>query len=336
MRGALQRAALVAALALALSPTAWAEGEDAPPASPPGLVLCFHDLGRGAPDIAATVRLLRRAEADVIVLAGVRDEAALGSLRDGLGANFAGWVRGDDPQHRLAMLAKCAPAAFVAHEGITYRIKDRDLPVRRGFLQALVVAGDYRLHLFAAHLKSREKHAEFNQTDMRRYEGRRLRALVNDLLAREPQANILVLGNLNDTCGMSTVKEIYNRRFGIPKRLFDLRPTDALRTSWTSWDPAGDAYERIIYALATAALIPEVARDGTRILHDPGWTEESAHRPLVVTVSCHDAPEWPRERLDAMFPNTIYAVNAAADEEKEREIGVKRQRSSPGAGAGGE
>jgi endonuclease/exonuclease/phosphatase family metal-dependent hydrolase len=312
------------------------EGEPAPSSPAPVLVLCFHDLGRGVPDLPATVRLLRRVDADVLVLAGIRDEAALRFLRDGLGANFADWVRGADPEHRLAMLAKSAPAAFTAHETVTYRIKDCDLPVRRGFLQALVVVGDYRLHVFAAHLKSREKHDEFNQTDMRRYEGRRLRALVNDLLAREPQANILVLGNFNDTCGMSTVKEIYNRRFGIHKRLFDLRPTDGLRTSWTSWDPAGDAYERIIYALATAALIPEMVRDGTRILHDPAWEAGSVHRPLVVTIACRDQPEWPKERLDAIFPNTIYAVDAASDEEKEREIGVNRQRASPGAGVGGE
>jgi endonuclease/exonuclease/phosphatase family metal-dependent hydrolase len=300
----------------------------------PRLTFCFMDLGTPVADSADAdrdlLRRLRATGAEVLVLAGVRDEATLRAIQVDLGANFAEWVEGDDPERHLALVSRAKPAAFTAHADLTYRIKDQDVPVRRGFLHARFDHGPYRLHVFGADLKNREKHPEFNQTDMRRYEGRQLRALVNQVLKAEPAANILVLGNFNDTCGMSTVKEIYNRRFGINKRLFDLRPVDPFHTSWTSWDPVGDAYERIDYALVTAALIPEIIREQTRIDHDPAWQNGAAHRPLVVAVSCRDAAEWPKERLDAIFPNTIYAAEAVFAGEKD--IGVKRQRTTPTTG----
>lgn len=298
------------------------------------LTLCLHEvgtLGAEAPvaERQAILAHLQATGADLFVLTGVRDEAALRQLQQDLQAPFAELVQGADPARHLALIAKFAPASFTAYPNLVYQIKGQDLPIQRGFFQANFVRGQYRLHLFAADLKDRVQHPEFNQTDMRRYEGRQLRALINGLLKQDPAANLLVLGNLNDTCGMATVKEIYNRRFGIPKRLFDLRPLDRFRTSWTCWDPAADAYERLDYALATAALLPEVVRARTFIPQDGAWPGLSSHRPLVVTISCTEEAGWSKEELEAIFPHAIYAAGAAAEE---RKIGLKRNRASPTAG----
>jgi hypothetical protein len=189
---------------------------------------------------------------------------------------------------------------------ITYSIKkDVRLPVRHGFIDAVFNIDGYTLHLFGACLKDRTGHPLYSQYDMRRYEARELRKLITALIKKEKYPNVLLLAGLNDTCGKSPVKDIYNRRFGIEKRLFDLRPVDSINVSWTALDEVRDEYERIDYAIVSSGLIPEVDLDETMIIEHADWRAASSHRPLIVTVKCTEQPLWTKEKLDNKFPHTI-------------------------------
>jgi len=201
---------------------------------------------------------------------------------------FVTTVDGEDNERRLTVLAKWRPER-VAHETAgTYNLGKEVLRVRRGFAHVVFRWDNgYRLHLLGAHLKSKVFDRR-GQTDMRRYEARLLRALVNSILDADPDANILLLGDFNDAPDSSPLNTVVNRRTLPGQQLYDLRPVDAQGTSWTHLQDAEDCYSRIDYALASRGLLPELKLGQTVIPAYPDWSVASDHRPLLVLLEPQD------------------------------------------------
>lgn len=268
---------------------------------------------------------IKQQQPDIILLANISGIEELNKLRIHFQEfKFASIVNGEDKTSHLAVISKIKPEIFQAITDQKYNIKNNiELPVKRGFLYMLIKKNGYMLHVLSAHLKSREKHPIYNQTDMRRYEARLLRQNVNKIMKVEPEANILILGNMNDSCGKSPIKAIYNRRFGVAKRLFDLRPLDEMNVSWTSLSRQRDEYERLDYAMASSSLIPEIMFDINRIINKKSWTRFFSHRPIIISISCIERSLWAKENLDSIFP---YAIRTP--EYISPPIGAKRKRGS--------
>jgi endonuclease/exonuclease/phosphatase family metal-dependent hydrolase len=252
-----------------------------------------------SPESRDTVlKVLAAVAADIAVLTETGGDAAMAEIRDELAARgqtygFAAAVPGFDRERRIGILARNAPVHSAHVADATYRLRDRDVPVQRGFGHCVFEApGGYRLHLVAAHLKSKAFDS-LGQTDMRRYEARLLRYLVDDILRAEPEANILLVGDLNDTPESSPISTLCNRRSNPPKQLYDLRPVDRFGLCWTHcWEEA-DTYSRIDYAMASYHLLPEVDLGATEIPFFPEWALASDHRPLLVTLVLRDQPVSP-------------------------------------------
>jgi endonuclease/exonuclease/phosphatase family metal-dependent hydrolase len=254
------------------------------------------------------LRALAALKADVAVLAETGGEAAVAEIRDELAARgqsyaFSTVVPGYDQERRIGVLARTAPAQTTYVTDATYRLRDRDVPVQRGFGHFVFAGpGGYRLHLVAAHLKSKA-FDPLGQTDMRRYEARLLRYLVDDILKEEPEANVLLVGDLNDTPESSPISTLCNRRSNPPKQLYDLRPVDRFGLCWTHcWEEA-DTYSRIDYAMVSHHLLPEVDLASTEIPSFPEWALASDHRPLVITLVLQDRPV--TEDLLARFERNV-------------------------------
>ena len=79
----------------------------------------------------------------------------------------------------------------------------------------------YRFVLFNAHLKSKRPVGFADQAAMRLDEARVLRRLVVKRLNANPDENLLVVGDLNDTPNTDPIKDLIGRR---APRLVDLRP----------------------------------------------------------------------------------------------------------------
>ncbi|NOY75003.1 MAG: hypothetical protein GXP32_04340, partial [Kiritimatiellaeota bacterium] len=145
---------------------------------------CFYDLTdvlrkTASPNLKRVAEYLRKSQADVLVLGGVRSDSDLRKLRESLEFRFAEMVKAADPRSHLAMLSKTKPASFQAITDQTYNIKKgTKLPVLRGFIHATFDFNGYKLHLFGAQLKDRTKHPKWLHTNMRRYEARVLKKLV--------------------------------------------------------------------------------------------------------------------------------------------------------------
>lgn len=301
----------------------------------PAITLCFYDLesfSSASPaekkDWAAST--IKRNRAQIVVLAGIKDKTALIELQKSLeGFVFSNIIEAADNERHLGVISKIKPEKYESLTDIKYKIEETELPVQRGFMHCVFNIEGYKFHLLAADLKDRTKDPKFNQTDMRRYEARQLRRLATEIIKENPENNLIILGNLNDTCGMAPIKEIYNRRFDIVKKLFDIRPIDSLKTSWTYWNTGTDDYERIDYAITTSSMLPELLREKTYISEDEQWPKASRHRPIVVTFTCKDAEHWSKEKLDEIFPNSIYE-GTASHFDKDKPVGEKPKRNPPG------
>jgi len=193
-------------------------------------------------------------------------------------------VQAVDEERFITLIAKRAPVTVEHETRSAYNIKGQTMLVKRGFVHCVFEPAEgYRLHIIGAHFKSKVFHP-LGQTDMRRYESRQLRYLIDRVLEQEPEANLLVAGDFNDSPDSSPLNTLFSRRSRPALQLFDLRPVDRFGLAWTHfWDEA-DAYSRIDYALVSHGLLPEVVFEQTCLPVFDGWEQASDHRPLVITV----------------------------------------------------
>ncbi len=146
------------------------------------------------------------------------------------------------------------------------------------------------MHIIGAHLKSRLRHYRYNQTDMRRYESRLLRRLLNEIHEKDGESNVLVLGDLNDVYSANPVSILRSPDSKNQPGLFDLRPADSMGLIWTHWWDREDIYGRVDYALSNRGLLPEIELEESRIVHIlEKWDKASDHRPLLISISASES-----------------------------------------------
>jgi len=256
----------------------------------------------------AVTEMLLRLRPDICVLIEVGAGPAVREIRarlkeSGLDLPFLSVVQGADPVRHIAFLARFQPAEVLHHTNLTYRLRGQMVPVQRGFGHCVFEwPNGYRLHLLAAHLKSK-RYNPLGQTDMRRYEARQLHYVIDALLRKDPDANVLVVGDFNDTPNSSPLKTLYARRSRADRQLYDLRPVDRWGFCWTHFWAAGDTYERIDYVLASVPVLSEVVLDGVFIPFDSDWYDASDHRPVVCTIVPSDHPH--DVRIERLFDRNI-------------------------------
>jgi hypothetical protein len=324
-------ARLLAILMLAFLVQARAEAEEA------SFIVLFFDLdasyGDAQAKLAGADKMLKGQNPDIAIFAGVEGAAFIDELkRRNLAYKFLFRAKSAGPGG-IMLLSRLVPSECVDVQRI-YNIRndrtglEQSVDVGRAFIKVDFAVSDYSFTLLVADVKDRTPHPELNQFDMRRYEIRQIRYVFDEIIKKKPDSNVLVVGNFNDTCDMSTIKEIYARRYGNKKRLFDIRPVDDLNTSWTSWSSDNDEYERTSYALASHSMLPEIQRDSTRLLRHEEWPGFSRHRPLLLRFTASEMEEHSDQYLATIYPNSIYSERAAHFE-RERIIGEKPKRKPP-------
>src|SRR5258706_175558 len=86
------------------------------------------------------------------------------------------------------------------HTNDPYLLSGRRFWVSRGFAEADIrVNTNYSFTIIAAHLKSKRAVPEGDEAEMRLEEGKLLREHIDARLAANPNANLVVLGDFNDT-----------------------------------------------------------------------------------------------------------------------------------------
>lgn len=295
----------------------------------------FYELNRQDLDnqrLAKISEMLKSNSPDIAVLAGIKNLEELKKIKSAVITYDHISFDENDKEDLLVFFSKIKPENLSYVKG-EYKIRNdkknsEDTLETKSFIVAKFAVQNYVFYVISGKVKDQTPHSEYNQFDMRRYEIRQLRYVFDKIQKADPEANILILANLNDSCEMSTVKEIYARKYGYKKRVFDIRPIDKLKTTWTYWEQNSDEYIRSSYALMSYNMLPELIRDNTKIVLRDDWLSISPHRPIYISFIASEMQEYSDKYLAAIYENSIYS-EIAAHFEKDKIIGEKPKRKSP-------
>lgn len=238
---------------------------------------------------------------DVIAFEEMGSLSALLELRDslkkdGLDLPHYEHVTGYDTNIHVCLLSKFPIVARHPHTNESFLLNARRFHVSRGFTDVDIKVNDnYQFTLIGAHLKSRRTVPEADEAEMRFEEGRILRDIVDKHLAEKPDANIVVLGDFNDTYNTKAIKEVV----GVGKtKLVDTRPAEQngdnlpnpsnpryspRNETWTHYYGVEDSYSRIDYIMLSPGMAKEWVKEQTYIPVIANWGQASDHRPVLAT-----------------------------------------------------
>lgn len=247
------------------------------------------DAPKPAEEVEAVVEVLREIQPDVLGLVEMGDESMLEDLRGrlkaaGLDYPHKEWVKGTDAARHLALLSKFPIVERHSRDEVPFELNGTRHHIGRGILDVTVQLSDsYRLRLVGAHLKSKREVPDFDQAEMRGKEAWFFREHLNKILEANPEENLLLFGDLNDTKNEYPVKELMGSSKD-PFRMKDLFLTDRYGYRWTHFWSTADVYSRIDYMLASSGLLPEVNMDKSGISSSKIWYKASDHRAIFCTV----------------------------------------------------
>ena len=249
---------------------------------------------------------IRALKPDVISLEEMGGLSALQELRGSLkaeGLDFPYWehVTGFDTNIHVALLSKFPIVARRPHTNDSFLLSGRRFRVSRGFAEVDIKVSDhYVFTLMGAHLKSKRPVPEADEAEMRLEEAKVLRSKIDARLAADPNVNLIVLGDLNDTYNTKAIKEVIGRgRNG----LVDTRPAERngdnlpnptnprykpRNVAWTHYYGVEDTYSRLDYILLSHGMAKEWVTNETYVLTIPNWGLGSDHRPMVATFEAKD------------------------------------------------
>jgi len=242
---------------------------------------------------------IRAMKPDVIALEEMGSTNALLELRASLkaeGLDFPYWehVSGFDTSIHLAVLSRFPIIARRPHTNENFLLDGRRFSVSRGFLDVdIQVNTNYSFTLLGAHLKSKRPVPEGDEAELRLQEAKLLREKVDAILKANANANLVVLGDFNNTKDSPSTKAIV----GTGKfKLVDTRPAERngddapnpnpryspMNVTWTYYYGVEDSYSRIDYILLSPGMAREWVKSETYVLMLPNWGIGSDHRPIVT------------------------------------------------------
>jgi endonuclease/exonuclease/phosphatase family metal-dependent hydrolase len=242
---------------------------------------------------------------DVLAVQEMGSTNALLELRDSLkaeGLDLPYWehVNGFDTNIHVAVLSRFPLAARHPHTNDSFLLSGRRFRVSRGFGEVEIqVNTNYSFTLIVAHLKSKRAIAQADEAEMRLEEAKLLREKVDACLAANPNANLVVLGDFNDTKDSASTKAVIGRG---KHKLVDTRPAERngdntpspnpawepRNVTWTHYYGKEDSYTRIDYVLISPGMAREWVANDTCVLTIPNWGVGSDHRPIAATFEAED------------------------------------------------
>jgi endonuclease/exonuclease/phosphatase family metal-dependent hydrolase len=242
---------------------------------------------------------------DVLALQEIGERSILEELqsslkKEGLDLPFAEYVRGYDTNVHVAILSRFPFARLNPHTNDNFLLNGKRFQVSRGFGEVEIqVNPRYTFTLITAHLKSKRPVPQADESDLRLEEAKLLRGKVDAVLDANPNVNLVVLGDFNDTQDAESTKTVVGSG---KHRLIDTRPAERngdtphparrgygpRNVTWTQYFAAQDIYSRFDYLLLSQGMAREWIEKETYVLALPNWGVASDHRPLVATFEAED------------------------------------------------
>ncbi len=238
----------------------------------------------------AVISLIRSQEPDVIGLCEIGAESDVSEIQTMLEAaghpmphfHISG---GGDTVRRLALISKHPIVSTKTRDNLDYRLNGKEYAMQRGILDATVDTPAGTLRFLGVHLKSKRETDEGDQEQMRRNEAHLLRREIDVILRDDPQAPLVVYGDMNDYRQSSTVRTIHGSGNNNPRSLIMVALKDSRGEYWTHHWTYQDVYSRLDYVFLGRSLRDKISWDDSRIIDDPGWRDASDHRPLLIVFN---------------------------------------------------
>ncbi len=245
-----------------------------------------------AAERAAVADTIAAARPDILALQEIGTESDLAELiaaleQRGLRYPHREYLRRGTSGMNLALLSRFPIRERRPRVNDVYTIGGETWPVLRGFIDADIDVDGVTLRVFAAHLKSRVFHP-LGQTEMRRNEARLLANYARQALRENPDARVLVAGDLNDTWNSAPLRLLCGEESA--PLLHDLRPADNPCGVWTCAVAGDDSYVRIDYLLVSPALRRQFVPGSAQVFRDSPAEKASDHRLVIARFRRSRAP----------------------------------------------
>ena len=237
----------------------------------------------------ALVRIIKEIHPDILGVAEMGPEDQFTDFRNrlesiGLQYPFTEYVDGPDPARHLALLSRFEIAERHSEKRVEFDLNGQRSLVQRGFLDVTIeVNPSYRLRLVGAHLKSKLP-IPAGEALLRRNEAHLLRSHIDEVLNREPDANLLVYGDMNDTKDQPAIQEILGPRRSF-NHLSEIPVADEQGDRWTYYRRHSDTYDRIDYIIVNSVLLPQIDQKLSCIYRSKDWYSASDHRPIIAVIN---------------------------------------------------
>jgi endonuclease/exonuclease/phosphatase family metal-dependent hydrolase len=234
------------------------------------------------------IRIIKEIHPDILGLAEMGPPDQFQEFQNrlqeaGLKLPFTEYVSGADPDRHLALLSRFEIVERHSANDLFFDLNGQREPVERGFLDVTIAINPtFRLRVVGAHLKSKLA-ARSGEALLRLNEARLLRQHIDEALTRDPNQNLLVYGDLNDTKDQPAIQEILGPRQG-PNRLQEIPLSDAQGDRWTYYRRLTDTYDRIDYILADKMILPQIDPSHSYLYRSVDWYTASDHRPVVIVI----------------------------------------------------
>ena len=232
---------------------------------------------------AAVIQILADASPDIIGLCEIGNIADVEEIQTmlaakGLDLPHIHLTGGEDSVRHLAILSRFP---FTSIQKPDTSIKGNERSMQRGMLDVIVDTGGRKIRFIGLHLKSKRTVQEFDQAALRLAEAAHARKHADSILAEDPQANLVIYGDFNDTTRSLSSRTIYGT-YRTPGYMNPIHVKDSRGESWTHCYAVEDTYSRIDFVTVSKELKRHVDKKASFVIDDPIWNTASDHRAVLI------------------------------------------------------
>ena len=252
----------------------------------PGLTSAF----KSEAEITRLLEVLRQANPAILAVCEIGTLEDLSDLQQRL-KHIGIWLPhlhladASDPLRHSAILSRF-PITAHPYQSPTYTLEGRESTIRRGILDVTVSLPNRQIRLLGLHLKSKRPSLHADHNMIRRHEAQLVRQHIESILESDPQTELIVYGDLNDSKQSPSVKAIRGSNQS-NKHLEPITLEASDRSKWTHYWAHEDSYSRIDFILANQNAKAHISLPTPSLLPLRTQDNGSDHRALHISLG-HD------------------------------------------------
>ncbi|MEJ6580290.1 MAG: hypothetical protein QNL68_10880 [Akkermansiaceae bacterium] len=238
-------------------------------------------------EVAAIIDIIVKQQPQILGLCEIGTKEDLADLQSrlkaaGLDLPHSHHAGGMDTTRHLGLLSALPITATNSQDHLPFKMNDEEFLMRRGILDVTIDLPNGPTHFIGLHLKSKRPSNTFDEAELRLNEARLAKAHCDAIIEEDPEARIVLYGDMNDTRKTPPLS-IMMGRSNSNNYLEDAFVKDSRGELWTHYWSYQQQYSRFDFILLSKTIKPEIDWKKSYIADPPNWFEASDHRPVIVT-----------------------------------------------------